>query len=136
MNKNKLYNLILIACLLGYLWLFFLFFSKKTATPSFTVCLSKTITHYPCPACGTSRAVSLFFKGDVINSILTNPFGIVVSLIMIICPVWVVYDMISKKSGFYHFYNTFESILKRKKVFILFLILVIMNWIWNIKKEL
>lgn len=137
MKKNKLYYLILLACFIGYLWLFFLSYtSKRTTHTNFTVCIFKRITSYPCPSCGTSRAVASFFYGEIIHSILLNPFGIIVSLIMIVCPFWIILDLLKSKSTFYVFYIKFESALKKRHVALPLLILVLLNWIWNIYKKL
>jgi hypothetical protein len=137
MNKNKLYKLIILACFLGYGWLFFAnSFIVKSSKIDFTVCLVKRVTSYPCPSCGTTRAISQFFKGHFLDSLWLNPFGIIVSLIMIICPIWIAIDLYTKKDTFYRFYLKTETFLKTKKVYIPLLILVILNWIWNINKQL
>jgi hypothetical protein len=96
----------------------------------------KNVTSFPCPSCGTTRAVQLLFKGDFTASVLTNPFGIIVSGSMLILPFWIVIDLILKKETFYTFYNKMESILKQKYIAIPLIILVVLNWIWNINKGL
>jgi Protein of unknown function (DUF2752) len=137
MKRNKLYKLIILACFLGYSWLFFAnYIAVKSSKVDFTVCLVKRITSYPCPSCGTTRAISHFFEGNIITSLWLNPFGIIVSLIMIFCPIWIVIDLYTKKDSFYQFYSKIETFLKTKKVYIPLLILVILNWIWNINKQL
>jgi cell division protein FtsW (lipid II flippase) len=96
----------------------------------------KYVTGFPCPSCGTTRAVQLLFKGDFIASVLTNPFGIIVSGSMLFLPFWIVIDLILKKETFYRFYNKMECLLKQKKIAIPLIILVVLNWIWNINKGL
>jgi hypothetical protein len=96
----------------------------------------KNVSGFPCPSCGTTRAVQLLFNGDFTASILTNPFGIIVSGSMLFLPFWIVFDVLLKKQSFYDFYNKMESILKRKKTAIPLIIIVILNWIWNINKGL
>jgi hypothetical protein len=51
-------------------------------------------------------------------------------------PIWIVFDLLFKKESFYKYYQKAEAIMKTKWVAILLIILVIINWIWNIKKEL
>lgn len=137
MNKNKLYTLTLIACFLGYCWLFFSqFISSKTSKADFTICIFKRITNIPCPSCGTTRAVSHLFHGEILASILLNPFGIIVSAIMIVAPLWILFDYFTKKQSFYDFYIASENKIKTKKAAIPLIILVILNWIWNIYKHL
>ena len=132
MSKNKLYLYILVACTSGYIYLLYnLYYSKSN---QFSVCMIKNVTGFPCPSCGTTRAVQLLFKGDYIASVLTNPFGIIVSGSMLILPFWIVIDLILKKETFYTFYNKMECLLKQKKIAIPLIILVLLNWIWNINK--
>ena len=136
MKKNKLYGLTLIACFLGYCWLFFSQCIGKTAQIDFTICIFKKITTIPCPSCGTTRAVSHIFHGEFLSSILLNPFGLIVSGIMVVCPLWIAFDYFTKKQTFYNFYFQSEAVLKTKKVAIPLIILVVLNWIWNIYKQL
>jgi hypothetical protein len=137
MTKNKLYTLILIACFLGYSWLFFFdFVSHLNSDHDFTVCLFKRITTIPCPSCGTTRAVDSFFKGNILTSLYLNPFGIIVAGIMLIAPGWIAFDYFTKRQSFYDFYIKTETIIRTKKVAILLIILVILNWIWNINKQI
>lgn len=134
MKKNRLYYFILLACLAGYVWLFYSI--NKVENSEFSVCLIKNTTGIPCPSCGTTRAVTEIIKGQLLNSICTNPFGAIVLIIMTVAPIWIVFDMISKKSSFYHFYKKTEKFLSRKGVAIFLIILVLLNWYWNIKKGL
>ncbi len=137
MTKNKLYTLILIACFLGFSWLFFFdFISHSNSDYDFTVCVFKRITTIPCPSCGTTRAVDSFFKGNILTSLYLNPFGIIVAGIMLIAPGWIAYDYFTKRRSFYDFYIKTETIIRTKKVAILLIILVIFNWIWNINKQI
>lgn len=137
MQKNKLYLFIILACFVGYGWLCFsLKHQHEIQNNEFSVCFFKNVTNIPCPSCGTTRAVMEISKGEISKSILLNPFGIIVAIIMLICPFWIAYDYLSKKDSFYQFYRKSEEILRRKKVYIPLLILVLLNWIWNINKNL
>jgi len=135
MTKSNLYKLTLTACLLAYIWLFY--FSNNYNSPKgFPVCLVKNVTDIPCPSCGTSRAVLHFFNLELFKSILVNPFGVIVSFIMIIAPIWIIADFLFKKESFYQFYYKVEKTIQKKPVAIILIILVIANWIWNIKKNI
>lgn len=137
MKKNRLYLFILTACFFGYGWLFFLnFISSKTSNLDFTVCLFKKITNLPCPSCGTTRAMNQLFHGELLSSLSLNPFGIIVFGIMIVSPIWILLDFLTKKETFYNFYIKFETIIRIKKIAIPLIFLVILNWIWNIYKQL
>ncbi len=137
MNKNKLYLFLLFACFVGYSWLLFsLQHEHEIQNQEFTVCLFKKVTTVPCPSCGTTRSVMQLSHGNFLSAILINPFGIIVGLIMIIAPVWISYDFIQKKETFYTAYLKIETILRKRKVAIVLIVLVVANWIWNIKKNL
>lgn len=134
MSKNKLYTFVLVACLLGFLYLIYSINYSESSHLKF--CIFKNATGYPCPSCGTTRAVQLFLRGNFVASLQMNPLGILVSILMVILPVWVVYDFITHKDTFYINYKKVETILKTRWLAIALIILVILNWIWNIKKGL
>lgn len=134
MCRNKLYSLILIACSAGFIYLLYhLYYSESS---QYTVCIIKNVIGFPCPSCGTTRAVQLIFKGDFIDSFMLNPFGIIISAILTLLPFWIVIDLILKRDTFFKFYKQSEIILRQKKIAIPLIILVILNWIWNINKVL
>ena len=96
----------------------------------------KNVTGYPCPSCGTTRAIQLLLKNNWMASLQMNPFGILVALLMVVLPLWIVLDTITKKETFFNNYQKAEAIIRTKKLAIFLIILVIFNWIWNIKKGL
>jgi hypothetical protein len=134
MSKNKLYLIVLIACFSGYLYLFVT--KNYSENGQISVCMIKNATGYACPSCGTTRAVQALFKGDLKGSLFFNPFGLIVSFSMLVLPFWVVLDLVTRRSTFYEAYNKMETFLKQKKIAIPLIILVVLNWIWNIYKEL
>jgi hypothetical protein len=137
MNKNKLYLFLLFACFVGYSWLLFsLQHEHEIQSQEFAVCLFKKVTTVPCPSCGTTRSVMQLSHGNFLSAILINPFGILVGLVMTIAPIWISYDLIQKKETFYTAYLRIETIIRKRKVAIVLIVLVIANWIWNIKKNL
>ncbi len=94
------------------------------------VCIYKNITGYPCPGCGTTRGTISLFKGDFLQSLMWNPLAIVVNIMAITALIWMVYDLITNQPSF-------DKISKRKvhPVYIVIIgIIVLANWIWNIKK--
>jgi hypothetical protein len=134
MSRNKLYSLILIACSAGFIYLLYNLYYPESS--QYSVCIIKNVTGFPCPSCGTTRAVQLTFKGNFIDSAMMNPFGIIISAILILLPFWIVIDLILKKDTFFKFYRRSEIILGEKKTAIPLIILVVLNWIWNINKAL
>ena len=124
----------LLLCL-TYNFLYFFYKIQSSNDESFSVCFIKNATGIPCPSCGSTRAVIAFFNGDLLQSIAINPFGIIVSLIMIVAPFWILIDWILKKNSFYLFYKKTEAKLKNPIIYIPLIVLVIANWIWNILKN-
>ena len=134
MSKNKLYLFIIAACLTGFSYLFYSIHHSKST--SLSLCMVKNVTGYPCPSCGTTRAIQLLLKNNWMASLQMNPFGILVALLMVVLPLWIVLDTITKKETFFNNYQKAEAIIRTKKLAIFLIILVIFNWIWNIKKGL
>jgi len=133
-NRNKLYTIIFIACTAGYIWLYFNLNSNKTQT--IEVCFIKHITDIPCPSCGSTRSVVLLVTGNFIDALLINPLGYVVAIIIFLAPIWIVIDLTTSRKTLFEFYRKIETYLKNPKYSIPLIMLVVINWIWNIKKGL
>lgn len=137
MTKNKLYTLLAIACFFGYIWLGFSFFTDQfQAGPKFNACIFKNLTSYPCPSCGTTRSVKMMLQGDFYDAMMMNPIGIIVGLVMVLAPLWLLFDTLAKKQTLFEAYQKTEKIMANKKLAILLIILVLLNWIWNLNKPL
>jgi hypothetical protein len=134
MKRNRLYIIIFIACFFGSIYFFYQLYSATENTQS--LCLIKNVTGYPCPSCGTTRATILLSKGALLESLYQNPFGIIVALCILILPFWIIFDLLKKTDTFYRFYLKTETIIRKPKVAILLILLVILNWIWNLYKHL
>lgn len=134
MTRNKLYAIFIIACFAGLIYFFYSIGHLQNET--FRVCFIKNVTGYPCPSCGTTRAVSFFLQGRIIESVLLNPFGIIVAIIMTVCPVWVVTDIVLKKDSFFRAYKKTEATIRKPWIATVLIVLVLLNWIWNIYKHL
>jgi hypothetical protein len=136
LDRNKLYSLLCIACLAGYIWLYFNITKNITETKSVEVCIIKQLTNIPCPSCGATRSVILLTKGDFIGAFNFNPIGYLVAMMMLITPIWIVVDIIKSTKTLFNFYLKIETYLKKPKIAIPLILLVIINWIWNITKGL
>lgn len=138
MTKNKLYTLLAIACFFGFLWIgFTVFVDSKIGGLPFKTCLFKNMTSYPCPSCGTTRSVKmLIFDGNLKGALMMNPMGIIVAFIMIVMPVWLAFDLIFKRQTLFDAYIRIEKTVATRRVAILLIVLVILNWIWNLNKHL
>lgn len=132
-KKNRLYLITGTICFFGIIWLGFLHYFHAAVT----LCPVKNLTGYPCPSCGSSRAIDAFLHGNIWEAILINPLGIISLFLLasIICLILV--DLITKRDYYFRVYNAAEEFLKKNKLIsVLLIILLIANWIWNIKKGL
>jgi hypothetical protein len=100
------------------------------------ICIIKHVTNIPCPSCGSTRSVLSLLQGNFIDAIYLNPIGLLLVIIMIIAPIWIFYDIITKKESFLNSYKKLEFLLQQKKIAIPSILLILSNWIWNISKGL
>lgn len=135
MTRNRLYLLLAIGILAGYGWVSW-FFYRGIPDNDFTPCIFKNATGIACPSCGSTRSVLLLSHGKLADALLLNPLGVIMATIMLIAPFWLLYDVISKKVTLYSSYKKFENIVRIKWVAITLIILILINWAWNIQKGL
>ena len=134
MNKRNLYVLTLSLSLVGYGWLGWNVI-EHSKTP--TLCLVKHVTGIPCPSCGTTTAMIEIIHGNFLSSLLINPFGLLMMAVLIIFPGWIVTDLLRKWQSFFKFYQWFEIVLNQRRwISLPAVLLVVINWIWNISKGL
>lgn len=136
LNRNKLYAIMFMACLAGYIWLYYSLSNNETENKSFEVCLLKHATNIPCPSCGSTRSIISLTKGNFIEALCINPMGFIVVLIMLLSPIWIIVDTLTKRNTLFNFYKKIEIKLRRPQFAIPLILLVIINWIWNITKGL
>lgn len=135
MTRNRLYLLLALGISVSYGWLAWASW-QTTHQHDFTPCLFKNATGIACPACGSTRSVLLLSNGHITEALLTNPLGIVSAAILLITPFWLLYDVFLKKDTLYKSYRKAENIIRIKWVAITLIILILINWAWNIQKGL
>ena len=136
MKRIYLYIIVLITCIVGYAWLGYVLSQSQTnSVKDINVCLIKNVLHIPCPSCGSTRAVLALWNGNPEAAFLINPFGLIISSILIVAPLWIIFDVLRNKKSFYNIYQKTEETLKKKQYSIPLIALVIGNWIWNIIKN-
>lgn len=135
LSRKKLYTLLSIACAAGYIWLFFNL-TDYSNNQSIGACIIKESTGIPCPSCGTTRSVISFIQGDPLEALYWNPFGVIILSILAITPIWIIKDILAKSNSLFVFYSKVETFFNRKIIAIPAIILVLMNWGWNIYKGL
>lgn len=130
----KKHILILIACFSGYFWIYI---QQNNLSKQIPIgCLLKTTTNIPCPACGSTRAIQSILNQNYLQALLLNPLGYIVLLLLIIIPPIVLYDIIFHKKIGINIYNKINDLLKQPKLYIPLFVLILLNWIWNINKNL
>lgn len=132
-NKNRLYTIMLSACLLGYIWLYY---SLKNSEQSLHFCFIKNATNIPCPACGSTRSILSLLQGNWLDALYINPFGFIGLSILLVTPIWILFDLLVKRESFLHQYNTIENRIKKRSIAIPLILIVVFNWVWNIYKDL
>ncbi|WP_294617109.1 DUF2752 domain-containing protein [uncultured Bacteroides sp.] len=130
MNRRGLYILSSAGCAAGYIRLFL------SGPCGETACLFKRLFHIPCPSCGATRAIMALMRGEVGESLMLNPIGIVLALMLAGIPLWMLADAMLGKDSYYLFYRKADKWFGKRHVFLPFALLMAANWIWNITKGL
>ena len=134
MSRNRLYTLLSAACAVGFIWLAITYNRSALNVIDPGVCLFKRFTNVPCPSCGSTRSVLSLLQGDFLGGLYWNPFGFILMTILVVAPLWILYDLAGRKASLFNFYTKTELLLNRKWIAILAIVIVLMNWIWNISK--
>ncbi|TAH44384.1 MAG: DUF2752 domain-containing protein [Bacteroidetes bacterium] len=137
LTRNKLYLLLSIACLAGYVWIFFNYSDATHLTNEGAgICLIKNVTNIPCPSCGSTRSVISILQGNILASLYYNPLGIILIAFLGISPFWIMLDIFSKRSSLFRFYKNFEIQLTRFRLAAPAILFIIAIWAWNIYKNI
>jgi hypothetical protein len=135
MSRNQLYVILGVACVAGYSWLFYSIINHGDSG-TFSPCIFKAETGFPCPSCGSTRALMMLLRGDIAGSLLTNPIGLLLGLLLLIVPFWILFDLITRNATLLQFYKNAEKTIRKKPVALLLILLILANWCWNIYKHL
>ncbi len=130
MTKKRFYLAVVLYYLAGLFWLIV---SSSSVELPFG-CIFKHTSGLPCPSCGTTRSLLCIFQGNIWEAMYWNPMGIFWLIIILILPVWLIYDWLRQRTTFQKAYQTMEASIRKKKVFIPLLFLIGANWVWNIMK--
>ncbi len=136
LSRNKLYSIMFIACVAGYIWLYYGLTKELAENKPTEVCMIKHLTNVPCPSCGSTRSILSLTKGNFIEAANINPLGYVVAFVMLLAPVWIILDVATHNKTLFIIYQKTEAWIKRPKYAIPLILLLILNWIWNITKGL
>jgi len=134
--EKNIYLTLSIICLFGYLWLGYNLNIHEEKASNTQICFVKKTTGLPCPSCGSTRSVLSIINGDFSKALLINPLGFFVGIIMIVLPIWITTDIFMKRRTLYKTYKKTENIIKNKTISSLLVMFILINWIWNIVKQL
>ncbi|UYW02523.1 DUF2752 domain-containing protein [Flavobacterium agricola] len=129
---KQFYSLLVIGCLLGWAWVLIHVFQVTDSGTSLQVCLLQKATNLPCASCGTTRGVSAFFSGNIVQAFLHNPLSLFISCCLLILPVFLLKDAVSKKKQLYRAYLNFNL---NRTFWIIGLTIFILCWTWNLYKH-
>jgi hypothetical protein len=130
--ERKFYILAGLFVAAGWLW----FLSASSFQHGLNVCLFKAATGKPCPACGSTTALLRLTEGNWLDSLLINPLGYLAAAGLLVLPLWLLADLVTKRPSMYLALKRFDNRIRRQPfLLILILLPVILNWIWNIIKN-
>lgn len=136
LTRNRLYRYLLLACLAGYLWLVLIGrLQPEEAAASYDFCLIHHFLHFPCPSCGSTRSVLALIHGDIAGGLYWNPLGFLILSALVVIPFWIGFDQALKRDTLFHCYHEFERRMQQRWVAIPVIVLLLLNWIWNIFKN-
>jgi hypothetical protein len=134
MTANTLYSLLVSLCAGSYIWIIYNYLTPKNI--HFLGCIIKNVTTLPCPACGTTRGVMTFLQGNYAEAFLLNPLSYFAIIALLIVPIWCIFDFITSQKTLWVAYHKTEKLIQKTPIALLLIILILLNWFWNIQKNL
>jgi hypothetical protein len=131
-TRNRLYAFMLAVCAAGWTWL--VLHLGRSSELNAQLCWIKVTTGLPCPACGSTRAVDALLHGEWLKGLMINPFGLPILLLMLVAPLWIIFDLLRSRDTFFRAYHRAEKALSTRGIAIALVALVLANWIWNYYK--
>lgn len=136
-GERKFYIFVIIALIVGSGWLAYeMQYAHAIDESHSSVCFIKNTTGIPCPSCGSTRSILSLWNGNISEALYYNPLGIIIAILMVITPLWLLYDLLLRKQSLYSFFRQTEQILNKKIIAIPLIFLLIAIWIFNIAKGL
>jgi hypothetical protein len=122
----------LFIVLAGFFWLLF---NLQYSDNHFTLCFFKNITGYACPACGMTRAMVAFLQGHFLQALYYNPLLILFLVLVFIISPAMFSDLIYGNNKLKALFEKIDRYFAKKRIIaVIFFILLILNWIWNLNK--
>jgi hypothetical protein len=135
-RHGRLYAFSLVASVAGYVWLWLNVQATQVGASMVTVCALKGLTGWPCPACGTTRALLTLARGDLAAAVTLNPLCLIAAAGLLVVPVWTALDLGSGRRSLPAAFERAEGFLRRPRAALPLGALVLANWGWNLVKGL
>ena len=99
-------------------------------------CPIKRLTHLPCSACGTTRAIYLLLDGRLNESIQMNPLGLVTILLCLLALIVSIRDLLLQDWFLERAYSQLIKFIYSHRVVVIVVVAIVSlsNWCWNIYK--
>jgi hypothetical protein len=103
---------------------------------SIEVCPIKITTGLPCPSCGTTRSITSILKGDYSQAATINPLGFLLFTLLLVLPIWSFVDLLNAGKSLWTAYQAINCSFKKPILAYPLIVLVLLNWFWNMHKGL
>lgn len=70
------------------------------------------------------------WDGHWVEALKLNPLGVLYLVLLLIFPLWLLWDLLSRRATMLHMYNKCESLLERRPILYIVIALILINWIW------
>jgi hypothetical protein len=122
--------------LVGYGWIGFQLIHSTEHYDGFDFCMFKNLTGVPCPSCGVTRSILQLYHGQFAEAIMINPLGLIAAVMLVVVPLWIVYDVVRNSQSMATYYKKTERMLQKQSIYFPLIALLLLNWYWNIEKGL
>jgi hypothetical protein len=133
-NNRKFYTFTGLFLATGWLWILYNYYLSGRA--ELQTCIVKRLTDIPCPGCGTTRSVLSLMQGHWFDAVWFNPLGILSVLGLVVGSAMWIYDTLIRRTSLLQSILLFERFLNKPPIAVVALILILINWYWNITKGL
>ena len=70
------------------------------------------------------------WDGHLLEALKLNPLGVLYLVLLIVFPLWLLWDLLSRKRTMCRTYNRCEILLGRRPVLYAVIALILINWGW------
>jgi hypothetical protein len=134
-SRTRFYGVLLVMLAASYAWIGYNGIVRAQQAEGISICIVRTVTGVPCPGCGTTRSVLHVLHGDVLDAVMSNPFGLLAVAALSVLPFWIAVDLARGRASLMHAYDVLNHQLARRAVRVVIVLLVLCVWTWNIYNQ-